>query len=246
MMNLFKRILLLFIIFFTATNLVTARAGISNSSTGSSSNTSSSSGHVRRHNSNRNNNGQKPIVSFLGHLSILLILGSSVIVFEIKLINRKRHTKKIMRLLDNKDHTWKYKNIQRIVVDSYYNLQKAWTSQNLKIAKDYISPELYEMYEIRIEWMKMRKEKNILKKIKLKKAIPVQLHDDIDDSKDYVWYYIKGQMVDYTINVNTLEIVNGNNTKSTFVEYWKFGKSNTKWVLKQIIQETDQDKISFK
>lgn len=151
-----------------------------------------------------------------------------------------------MRLLDNKDHTWKYKTLQKRVVETYYNLQKAWTKQNLKIAKDYISPELYEMYEIRIEWMKMRNERNVLKKIKLKKAIPIHLYDDIDDSKDYVWYYVKGQMIDYTINTCTLEIVDGYNEKSTFVEYWKFGKNNGKWVLKQIIQENEQDKIPFK
>lgn len=243
-MKLFKKFLLVLIIFFTATNLVTARAGISSSSSGSSSTSSSSSRHIKRH--NHNDSTQNTIASFLGHLSILLIVGSSVIVFEIKLINRKRHSKKIMRLLSNKDHTWKYKNIQKRVVDTYYNLQKAWTNQNLKIAKDYISPELYDMYEIRIEWMKMRKQKNILKKIKLKKVVPIQLNDDKDDSKDYIWYYIKGQMIDYTINVSTLEIVSGDTVKSTFVEYWKFGKSNNKWVLKQIIQKKDQDKIPFK
>lgn len=42
----------------------------------------------------------------------------------------------------------------------------------------------------------------ILKKISLIDAIPISINDDEDDSKDYIWYYIKGSMVDYPLSIN--------------------------------------------
>lgn len=106
--------------------------------------------------------------------------------------------------------------------------------------------DLYDNFQSKIEWMQIRKEKNVLKKISLLDAIPISINDEEDDSKDYIWYYIKGSMIDYTINIETKEVVEGQNTKTSFIEYWKFiRKDDCKWVLCEILQEDEKDKIIF-
>lgn len=93
---------------------------------------------------------------------------------------------------------------------------------------------------------KVKNEKNILKKIKLLEASPISIYDDEDDTKDYVWYFIKGRMIDYTINTKTNLIIDSKNTKSTFIEYWKFVRTkDNRWVLSKILQKEDQNKILF-
>ena len=73
-----------------------------------------------------------------------------------------------------------------------------------------------------LDGMEINNRKNILKKIKLLNVKPVSIHDDEDDSKDLIWFYIKGKMIDYIINTKTQEKINGSTTPSSFVEFWKF------------------------
>ena len=61
----------------------------------------------------------------------------------------------------------------------------------------------------------MRKERNVLKRIRLLDIKPVFVHDEEDDTKDFIWFYLKGKMVDYVINTDTLEKVEGSIPKST-------------------------------
>ena len=115
------------------------------------------------------------------------------------------------------------------------------------LAREYMDDDLYELFRQKIEWMKIGNKRNILKKIKLINLKPVSVIDDEDDSKDLIWFYIKGSMVDYTINTKTNEIIDGKNTilGIPFVEYWKFVRKDNKWVLSKILQSDEKDKIIF-
>ena len=61
-----------------------------------------------------------------------------------------------------------------------------------------------------------KQSKNILKKIKLLNVKPVSIHDE-DDSKDLIWFYIKGKMIDYTINTETKEMIEGKIYGTSFI-----------------------------
>ena len=53
-------------------------------------------------------------------------------------------------------------------------------------------------------------------------------------------------MIDYTIDLDSQKITEGNKFKSSFTEYWKFvRKDNDKWVLAEILQSDEKDKIVF-
>ncbi|MBQ8535323.1 MAG: hypothetical protein IJ463_06530, partial [Bacilli bacterium] len=69
-------------------------------------------------------------------------------------------------------------------------------------------------------------------------------YDDEDDDKDVIWFYIKGYMVDYIINTNTNEKIEGSEYPKSFIEFWKF-KRNDKdnWVLDKIKQKDEINTI---
>lgn len=249
-----KHILYLIVVLFLVlilTNLsstvVYARLG-GGSSSGGSGGSSSSSGTSHYHSSHTgsNNGNSSPIESIISFIIFIIFTGFSGIIFKAKIIKSKIHSKQLMKILDDKDEAWKYENVQKQVEKAYFILQKAWTNQELNKAKEYISKKLYDRYQSKIEWMQIRNQKNILKKISLIDASPISINDDEDDSKDYIWYYIEGSMIDYTINVDTKEIVDGENIKTRFIEYWKFGREDKgKWVLCEILQEDEKDQIIF-
>ena len=93
--------------------------------------------------------------------------------------------------------------------------------------------------------MKYKNQRNVLEKISLVSALPVAVYDDSDNSRDYIWFYIKGRMVDYTIDTDTQLIVEGRTTPASFVEYWKFVRKENNWVLDSILQKNEENQIPF-
>jgi hypothetical protein len=92
----------------------------------------------------------------------------------------------------------------------------------------------------------LEEKRNILKHVKLKDAIPVAVYDHPDDSHDFVWFYIKGRMVDYTVDIQTDEKLEGSSVPQSFCEYWQFIRSqNDTWVLNEILQEDEAEQVPF-
>ena len=131
------------------------------------------------------------------------------------------------------------------VKDSFIAIQTAWSNMDMSPASQYMSKELYGSFQTQLNWMSYRNQKNILENIQLIQALPVAVHDDCDNSRDYIWFYIKGNMVDYIIDTNTQLKVSGNTSATSFVEYWQFTREENNWVLNKILQKNEADQIPF-
>ena len=196
-------------------------------------------------------NHHNVLLCILDYIVMLILLFATTfigaVIFYFKIIRSSVNSKRYIKLICKKDITWKYKNIEKQVIDTFYMVQNAWTKMNMELAKEYMDDDLYELFRQKIEWMEIGNKQNILKKIRLVNLKPVSVFDDEDNSKDLIWFYIKGSMVDYTIDTETKEIIDGKNTifGVSFIEYWKFVRKGDKWVLSKILQNDEKDKIIF-
>lgn len=234
----------------TEVSFLRVGGGGSGGSGGGGSGGSSSSGSGSGSHSSGGYYGFSGPYSFLsdifGYIIMAVVSFGSVILFKFRLSKSAINSRKLMKMLDSKDNAWKYKNILPQIRKTYFSVQNAWTKLDMSPAKEYISEELYQSLQTKLDWMKYRKQQNVLKNIKLTESVPVSVHDDVDDNSDYIWFYIKGRMVDYTINTENQEITDGNTLPQSFVEYWKFvRRPNGRWVLDKILQEDEKDKITF-
>ena len=223
---------------------VTALRAGGGGSSGGSSGGGSSGGH---HTPSTRSYGTGGVISnILSAIIMVILLFIGTIILYLKVLRSSFNSKRYMRMLDDKDITWNYKNVERQVIDAYYIIQEAWAVGNMAKAKDYMAKELYESFQSKLEWMEVKKRKNVLEKIRLVNVKPVSVHDDEDDKKDLIWFYIKGKMVDYMINTETLEKVGGTTRTTSFVEFWKFTRTeNNRWVLTKILQQEEANKITF-
>ena len=71
------------------------------------------------------------------------------------------------------------------------------------------------------------------------------VHDDTDNARDFIWFYIKGKMIDYTINTETQMKTDGNTSAISFTEYWQFIRKEDQWVLHKILQRNEAEQIPF-
>ena len=197
--------------------------------------------------SHHSGSGRQPTLfeSIFQFIMLPFILFSSSIVFYIKLSKRSRKSKKLMKQMMKSDGAWKYKNITSTVEECYFAVQNAWSEMDMTPASQYMSEKLFENFQSKLSWMSDRNEKNVLENIRLLSALPVSVYDDPDDSRDYIWFYIKGKMVDYTIDTSTQSKISGSSSAASFVEYWQFVRKNDKWVLNEILQKDESDKIPF-
>lgn len=174
-----------------------------------------------------------------------IILFSSSILFYFKITKRARKSKKLMKQMLKSDNAWKYADISETVNDCYFAVQNAWAEMDMSPASQYLSDELFESLQTKLKWMAYRNEKNILKNIRLLQALPVAVHDNTDNARDFIWFYIKGKMIDYTINTDTQMKTDGNTSAASFVEYWQFTRKEDRWVLHKILQKNEADQIPF-
>ena len=107
-----------------------------------------------------------------------------------------------------------------------------------------MSEDLYESFIIKLNFMEMNNKRNVLKNISLVDIKPISVNDDDDDDKDFVWFYIKGRMIDYIMDTRTDDFLEGSKYSKSFVEFWKFvRKGKNKWVLTKIKQKDELDSI---
>lgn len=224
------------------------RAGGGSSGGGSSGGGGGSSGGGGTHGTHRHPSGTasgNPIAALIPIILFLTVSSGSVILYRLKLSTYARNTKRLMAMLQKKDNAWKYKHIQKQVKDTYFVVQNAWTNLDMQPAKPYMSEELYESFNTKISWLIYKKQHNVLRRIRLREAIPVSVHDDENDAQDFVWFHIKGSMIDYTINTETNARIDGSTSASSFVEFWQFVRRDGRWVLNRILQKDEAQSIVF-
>ncbi len=189
------------------------------------------------------------IVCAFGIIILPVFFGYSVFV-SVQYIYRKRKrihaTKCMLEKLSNFDNAWKYDKLIERVTKAYFAIQKAWTKGSMESARQYMSNELFEEFQQKLDAMKRDNERNILKSIKLNKYYAAKVNDSPEDEFDNVWFYIGGSMVDYIYNFETKKITQGNTETQHFVEYWKFVRNQSgEWVLDRIVQQDDIKNLPF-
>ena len=222
--------------------ILRAGGGSSGGSGGSGGSGSSSHGHGSNSSSYDNN----PISYILNLIIFLVITFIGSIILYIKVLRSAINSKRYLKLLSKKDISWKYKNIEKQAITTFYSVQDSWTNMNMEPSKEYMSKKLYDSFVIKLNFMEANNKRNVLKMINLIDIKPVSIYDDEDNEKDFVWFYIKGFMVDYTINTETKEKIDGTEFPTSFIEFWEFTrKGKDKWVLSKIKQIDEADTIVF-
>lgn len=204
---------------------------------GSTSHHSGSTGGYRRSN---------PIASIISLGMFFCISSAGVIVFKVQLRKKKMKSVSAIKGLSKSDYNWDYEKMKSDIEEAFYKIQDAWMERDQDIAKEYMSKKLYDRHSSKTGWMKIRKEKNILKNMKLLKATPIAIKDKDGTENDVVWIHIRAKAIDYLINEETGDLIEGNKYKSVpFEEYWKFIRNERGWILDEIRQLDEINDLDF-
>ena len=141
----------------------------------------------------------------------------------------------LKKISGNKDALWDKEFMEDHAKQTFLAMQLAWEKRNLKHMKKSMTPELYSRMKDTLNSMILNKTINVIVPIEIKDVRIIGCEDYKDDSKDRYIAYIKGTIIDYTIDETTgIIIKNDHKSYETFKDTYHFVRINYSWVLEEI------------
>ena len=116
--------------------------------------------------------------------------------------------------------------------------KKHGQKKDLETLKDYLTPQLLDAWQTKMNWYEFQGRRNELTNIKLIKQHVVNVYDSENDDEDCFWVYIEGMMDDLTIDEQNQVI---ESYDGVFVEYWKFKRLGNRILLDEIRQQDEYE-----
>jgi len=173
----------------------------------------------------------------VGLILLPFVLIYSAIVTA-KLRKKMAHVQELTTKLEKTDHIWNYRTMKARVEEVFFKVQHAWMERDQDIAKDCMSDRIYMKHKEQTDEMIRNGTKNMLANMNIEDIMIYSISDYKDDSMDTFSAYIKGSMIDYTINTRTGSLASGKEedrtTSNGFKEIWVFLRKGNTWVLDEI------------
>jgi hypothetical protein len=170
-----------------------------------------------------------------GSIVGLILWGLYTLIISVILFFKVGKSRKIINKSADHDSFWNFEQMRNNAKSVFFKMQDAWMEREIEKVKDIITPQLYEEYKTQLELMKKNNEKNILSGINVTNVRIIGCEDYMDDSQDSYIAHIKGEMIDYTINEKTRQIIkNPDKKEEKFTDTYHFIRKGNKWLLDNI------------
>jgi predicted lipid-binding transport protein (Tim44 family) len=105
--------------------------------------------------------------------------------------------------------------------DVFFKLQAAWMRQDLTQVKSLLTEEMYGILQQDLEGMKSKGQVNRLENIAIREIAFSEAWQE--EGKDYITVGYLANLLDYTVDAKTNQVVSGSDTEPVkFEEYWTF------------------------
>lgn len=105
--------------------------------------------------------------------------------------------------------------------DVFFNVQTAWMARDMASVRDLLAPELYEELQKECERLRAERRLNRLENIAVRSAEVTEAWQE--SGRDYVTVRFLANLLDYTVDEVTNEVIEGSRTAPVkFEEYWTF------------------------
>ncbi len=122
-------------------------------------------------------------------------------------------------------------------MDFFFKIQGAWGDRDMSTVKHLLTPEMFRLLQEDADKMRQEGQINKIENIAVRE---VNLTEAWQESgQDYITFRVYANLLDYTINEKTGELVTGSKTDPVkFEEYWTFTRpiGNNPWQLSAINQ----------
>jgi predicted lipid-binding transport protein (Tim44 family) len=126
---------------------------------------------------------------------------------------------------------------QDFCMDFFFKLQGAWTNRDISPVRNLLTPEMYGIFQADVDRLHADKQINRLENIAVRSVDITEAWQE--SGLDYITVRFYANLLDYTVEENTGEVMAGSKTDPVkFEEYWTFVRpvGNNPWQLSAINQ----------
>jgi predicted lipid-binding transport protein (Tim44 family) len=165
-------------------------------------------------------------------------------------INKKKlETEQLLNTISQKDPAWNEPKLEAHVRQTFFQIQEAWSKQDLARLQSLLHPQLFSEWKAKIELMQSNDERNIMEDLMVDDVRLVEARNYRDKERDIFTACIDAWATDYTIRKNG-DIVSSNTRsgrkaakeQEAFREFWTYERHEEKWLLLRIDQDKDWKK----
>jgi predicted lipid-binding transport protein (Tim44 family) len=173
---------------------------------------------------------------------LLALINLALITFFV--YRKNKRARQLISQLGTQDKLWNYEQMIDYAQEVFDKMQNAWMERNMELVKDIVTDRLYQDYQKKLDWQKVKHEQNIIEDIEIKRTEIIGMEDHAGKDKDTFTIYIKGKLVDYTISDKTGKVyTNKAKRKTSFVDLYYFLRREEKWLLDKIENDVSLGKI---
>lgn len=135
------------------------------------------------------------------------------------------------------DSSFDEKKFQDLCMDHFFKIQGAWTNRDMSGAKNLLTEEMLRIIQDDAEKLRSERKMNKLENIAVRSVDIVEVWQE--SGRDYITVKFYANLLDYTIDETTGQVVSGSKTEPVkFEEYWTFTRpiGNNPWQLSAINQ----------
>ncbi|WP_407314398.1 TIM44-like domain-containing protein [Desulfosporosinus sp. SB140] len=119
----------------------------------------------------------------------------------------------------------------------FFWLQDAWSRQDLSAAHEYVTKTLENKYQLDLQGMNARGERNVIKEPLLSTEDIEFIHSHLDEATEHFMVMVSASLIDYTVDSGGREISGDKLHRLYFTEFWEFVWQDERWLLSNIYQE---------
>ena len=150
---------MIIMIIFQSYTLSFARSGGGGSGGGGGGGSHSSSSHSSN---GRSTGHASPMSIAINIIFFAMIWQREKIICKVKVIRKNKEANNLIIYLRKIDNNYSKDILNDRVEETYFKMQEAWTNRDREISKEYMSDSIYNLHSNKLEWMKVRSERNVL------------------------------------------------------------------------------------
>jgi predicted lipid-binding transport protein (Tim44 family) len=135
------------------------------------------------------------------------------------------------------DSSFDETKFQDLCMDQFFKIQGAWANNDISGVRHLLTEEMFKIIGDDIEKLKLEKKINKLENIAVRSVDIAEAWQE--SGKDYITVRFYANLLDYTVDETTGQVVSGSKTEPVkFEEYWTFTRpvGNNPWRLSAINQ----------
>ena len=152
-------------------------------------------------------------------------------------------TRKLLGLIANVDAAFQEEALQQCATETFVKLQKCWQARDYGPMQPLLMPDLYAEHCSQLQGLRGNHEINMIDHLRVEQVDIVNVRYANKESDREFTALITASAKDYYVDDRDRRFLRGDEAAARFQEFWTFQRQSGAWLLREIEQSRESDKL---